>query len=134
MTVTRVRTLALKCNFTEAEFSKRLLDLIIASAPHEEFYNDLLGQEKGHPVMTGVQTERKYKALSAGRKQINDLSLSQGNITYADIPRLSKCPNCGLRHKPKVCPVFGDVCRLRITRPDLVGSGFCYFEDNLRML
>ena len=108
--VTRVRTLALKCNFTEAELSERLLELIIASTPYEGFRNDL-GQEKGHSLMTAVETGRKYEALSAGGKQINDLSQSQGNITYVDTLRLFKCPNCGLKHKPKVCPAFGDVCR-----------------------
>ena len=69
--VTRARTLALKCNFTEAELSKRLLELNITSTPYEGFHNDFLGQEKGHPLMTAVETGRKHEALSAGGKQIN---------------------------------------------------------------
>ena len=40
--VIRARTLALKCDFSEEEMSERILELIIANTPHEEFRRDLM--------------------------------------------------------------------------------------------
>jgi len=44
--VTRVRTHALKCDFKEDELQERIIELVIASTPHEEFRKELLSTYK----------------------------------------------------------------------------------------
>ena len=46
--VTRARTLALKCQFTDVELNERMLELIISNTPHDSFRKDLLGKPIGY--------------------------------------------------------------------------------------
>ncbi len=48
--VTRARTLAQKCQFTDEELNKRLIELIIASTPHDVLRNDLYSKPKGYSL------------------------------------------------------------------------------------
>ncbi|KAL6486114.1 hypothetical protein MHYP_G00055060 [Metynnis hypsauchen] len=48
--VTRARTLALKCQFSDGELDERLIELIIASTPHDALRNDLYSKPKGYSL------------------------------------------------------------------------------------
>ena len=50
--VTRVRTHRSKCEFTEAELQERIMELVIASNPNEDFRKELLAQNKGYTIPT----------------------------------------------------------------------------------
>lgn len=45
--VTRARTLAQKCQFTDEELNEHLIELIIVSTPHDALRNDLYSKPKG---------------------------------------------------------------------------------------
>ena len=75
--VTRARTLALKCRFTEGELHERLIKLIIASMPHDALRNDLYGKPHGYSLADMLKEGRKYEALSAWNQQLNQLGLIQ---------------------------------------------------------
>lgn len=76
--VTRARTLAQKCQFTDEELNERLIELIIASTPHDALRNYLYSKPKGH-LLTDVLTEgRMYEALSAGNEQLHQMGMSHG--------------------------------------------------------
>lgn len=74
--VTRARTLALKCQFTDEELNERLIELIIASTPHDALRNDLYSKPQGYSLADVLKEGRKYEALSAGNEQLNQLGLS----------------------------------------------------------
>ena len=69
--VTRARTLALKCQFTEGELHECLIELIIASTQHDALRNDLYGKPQGYSLADVLKEGRKYEALSAGNQQLN---------------------------------------------------------------
>ena len=48
--ILRVCTLAMKCEFDQTEMEERLIELIIASTPLEDFQRDLLGKAKGYKL------------------------------------------------------------------------------------
>ena len=55
--VTRARTQALKCEFEESELEERIIELMIASTPIEEFQRELLGKAKGYKLtVVGLPT------------------------------------------------------------------------------
>lgn len=102
--VTRARTLAQKCQFTDEELNERLIELIIASTPHDALRNYLYSKPKGH-LLADVLTEgRKYEALSAGNEQLHQMGMSHGENIHA-MDRGQTCQNCGRSHKPRQCPV-----------------------------
>ena len=63
------RNLALKCQFTEGELHERLIELIIASTPHDAPRNDLYGKPQGYSLADVLKEGWKYEALSAGNQQ-----------------------------------------------------------------
>ncbi len=71
--VTRARTLANKCQFTENELSERLMELIIASTPYDGLRRELLGKPIGRALKDALKEGRKYEALSAGNEQLQSL-------------------------------------------------------------
>ena len=107
--VTRARTLALKCQFTNGELNERLIELIIASTPHDALRNDLYSKPQGHTLADVLKEGRKYEALSAGNEQLNQLSLHTAEKIH-EIHRGLVCQNCGRDHKPWQCPAYHDEC------------------------
>ena len=58
--VTRAHTQALKCEFEESELEERIIELMIASTPIEEFQRELLGKAKGYKLtVVGLPTCEK---------------------------------------------------------------------------
>lgn len=109
--VTRARTLALKCQFTDDELSERLVELIIASTPFDSLRNDLYSKPKGHPIAEILAEGRKYEALAAGNEQIQQLGMSQTENVHA-VTRGRTCQNCNTNHKPRQCPAYNDICSM----------------------
>ena len=85
--VTRARTLANKCQFTENE---RLMELIIAST-YDGLRRELLGKPIGHALKDVLKEGRKYEALSAGNEQLQRLDTKQIDIHTVSYVR--KCGN-----------------------------------------
>lgn len=50
--MTRARTLAQKCQITDEEHNERIIELIIASTPHDALRNDLYSKSKGYSEQT----------------------------------------------------------------------------------
>ena len=107
--MTRARTQALKCDFTEEERDERLLELIIASTPYDNFRRDLLGKEKGYSLKDALTEGRRYEAITAG-SQIAQ-SLGQPQSIHAITDARKPCSNCARQHAPRQCPAFGDKCK-----------------------
>ena len=106
--VTRARTLANKCQFTENELNERLMELIIASTPYDGLRRELLGKPIGHTIRDVLKEGRKFEALSAGNDQLQRLDTKQSDIHAVSYVR--KCGNCGTSHKPRQCPAYKDKC------------------------
>ena len=106
--VTRARTLANKCQFTENELNERLMELIIASTPYDGLRRELLGKPIGHTIIDVLKDGRKFEALSAGNDQLQRLDTKQSDIHAVSYVR--KCGNCGTSHKPRQCPAYKDKC------------------------
>lgn len=107
--VTRARTLAQKCQFTDAELNERLIELIIASTPHDALRNDLYSKPQGYSLAEVLAEGRKYEALSAGNEQLHKMGMSHSQKIHV-VDRGRTCQNCGTNHKPRQCPAYNDEC------------------------
>ena len=107
--VTKARTLVLKCHFTDEELGKNLIELIIASTPHDALRNDLYGKPQGYSLADVFKEGRKYKALSAGNEQMTQLGSSNSEKVHA-IQRGRTSHNCSMSHQPRQCTAFHDIC------------------------
>ena len=107
--VTRARTLALICQFTDEESNERMLELIIASTPYDSFRKDLLGKPIGYTTAETLQEGRKYEAITAGNVQLQKRSQVPEEV-HAIHTHDRKCSNCGTNHKPRQCPAYRDAC------------------------
>ena len=68
--ILRVRTLAMKCEFDQTEMEERLIELIIASTPLEDFQRDLLGKAKGYKLADALAEGRRYQSqVLRGRRR-----------------------------------------------------------------
>ena len=105
--VTRARTLALKCQFTDVELNERMLELIIASTPYDSFRKDLLGKPVGYTTAETLQEGRKYEAITAGNAQLQQMARVTEEV-HAMRTHDRKCSNCGTYHKPRQCPAYRD--------------------------
>ena len=95
--ITRARTLTQKSNFTDQEFSIR----------YDAFHNKLYNKPKGYSIANVLIEGRKYEALTAGNKQLNQLGTPKAEKMY-NINQNRKCRNCNTNHKPRQCPAYND--------------------------
>lgn len=58
--MTKARTLALKCQFTDEELNECLIELIIASTPHDALRNDLYSKRQGYSLADVLTEGGKY--------------------------------------------------------------------------
>ena len=79
--VTRARTLANQCQFTENELNERLMELIIASTPYDGLRRELLGKPIGHTIRDVLKEGRKLEALSAENDQLQQSTQSSQTST-----------------------------------------------------
>ena len=116
--ITRARTLALKCEFTEAELNERLIELIIASTPNDAFRKELLGKARGTAIKDVLTEGRKHEALAAGNQQLNHLTTeNEKSVDYFQKTRRAKakptekkCGRCETSHPPRKCPAYDSIC------------------------
>ena len=114
--VSRARTLGLKCQFTDEDLTERVIELIIASTPHEPFRNWLYSKAVGTPLDDILTEGRKFEAFAAGNTQLQQLSTQQTDAINAvshnnQASRGRRpCPNCDLVHQPRKCPAYYDEC------------------------
>lgn len=78
--VTKARTLAQKCQFTDEELNECLIELIIASTSHDALTNDLYSKPKGHHLADVLTEGWKCPALLAGNKQLYQMGMSHSEI------------------------------------------------------
>ena len=115
MKLLRVRTLAMKCEFDQTEMEERLIELIIASTPLEDFQRDLLGKAKGYKLADALAEGRRYQAIVAGRSKLQQLNPSTGEhkldlLSNKQAQKSRSCGNCNTSHEPRKCPAFDSTC------------------------
>ena len=102
--ITRARKLAKKCQFSEDELNERLMELVIASTPHDGFCKDLLTKPVGYKINELLVDDRKFEAISAGKQQLKEMS--EHNVSAIRVD----CSRCGLKHAPRSCPAYHKTC------------------------
>ena len=107
--VTRARTLARKCEFTNEELEERILELIIASTPYEQLRRDLLSKEKNFPLKDTLALARTYEAYKVGNEQIAKLGQTHTPTSNVD-PLQKTCRQCNRSHPPRRCPAYYSTC------------------------
>lgn len=115
--VTRVRSHAVKCDFgDDNELQERIIELVIASTPYEEFRKELLTKEKGFTIKETLELGRKYEAIAESTVQLKQMHISEpesGNIAAIRTSHKTKskpCSNCGRVHKKRQCPAYNSNC------------------------
>ena len=114
--VTRARTLALKCEFSEQELNERMIELIIVSTPHDSFRKELLGKARGTSINDVLTEGRKHEALAAGNQQLSHLTPSQPVDYFRKKrwgkanPKEKKCGRCDKSHNKGKCPAYDHIC------------------------
>uniref|UniRef100_A0A8C7WXQ6 Gypsy retrotransposon integrase-like protein 1 n=1 Tax=Oryzias sinensis TaxID=183150 RepID=A0A8C7WXQ6_9TELE len=100
----------------DEELHERLIELIIASTPHEAFRNELYSKPQGCSLAEVLTEGRKHEALTAGNLQLHQLEVcktEQKERVDAIIKGRGRlCQRCGSDHKPRQCPAFNDICHL----------------------
>ena len=102
--ITRARKLAKKCQFSEDELNERLMELVIASTPHDGFCKDLLTKPVGYKISELLVDGRKFEAISAGKQQLKEMS--EHNVSAIRVD----CSRYGLKHAPRSCPAYHNTC------------------------
>lgn len=108
--VSRARTLALKCQFTDDELTERIIELLIANTPHELFRNWLYSKAIGTKLDDVLEEGRKYEAVAAGNTQLTQLGYKSKQESVNAVTHQRKCRNCDTIHKPRQCPAYYDEC------------------------
>ena len=97
------------CDFGEPELVERIIELIVASTPHEQLPKHLLDQDKGYSLGRVLTEARKYEAIAAGKLSLQ--TLQTHHHTVNEVKRRNVCTNCALLHPPRQCPAFKDHCK-----------------------
>ena len=130
--IARARTVGHKCQFEKNDLDERLLELIIASTPIEEYQRLLLSKNEKYKLKEALAEGRRFEAILAGRKEIEDMKKEQTkcrsskekdkqndkepekeNIDAQQFqPKANKCRFCGLNHAAgtRQCPAYGQKC------------------------
>lgn len=105
--VNKAKELAKACDFCEGELDERIIELIIAGTPDDDFRKDLLSKKKGFTLQETLTLGRQYEATAAHVKELKNMA-----STTVDALRSkgTSCRNCGTSHGFKNCPAFGTKC------------------------
>jgi hypothetical protein len=96
---------------------ERILEILIASTPIEDFQRDLLRQAKGYKLKDAIAEGRRYEAIIAGRQQLKQMTASGSMLNNVNdqnvdaIRNRPNCGNCGTSHAPRKCPAYDDICK-----------------------
>ena len=96
-------------DFDERELVERIIELIIASTPHELLQKHLLDQDKGYDMKSVLQEARKYEVIAAGKVSLQTLSTHHTSIS--EVKHRNVCRNCALSHALRQCPAYKDRCK-----------------------
>ena len=96
--VTRARTLGQQCNFEEKDLQERIIELIIASTPMEQFRRELLGKGPDLTLEDVVKEGRQHEAAFKGTQQLEDLYKPHPQMTVHSINN-----RCKTRNTSKCC-------------------------------
>ena len=107
--VNRARHEGSLCDFGEPELVEGIIELIIASTPHELLQKHLLDQDKGHSLGHILTETRKYEAIAAGKQSLQSLKIPHHTVN--EVKRRNVCMNCVLSHPPRQCPAYKDHCK-----------------------
>ena len=111
--VNRCNIKAKDCDFTESENRDRIIELVIASTPFENFQRDLLDKSKDYTIEQLKKDGRQYEAVTASQEKVRNLegasATSINAIKYTQ--RQRQCSHCGLTHPPRRCPAYMDTCK-----------------------
>ena len=116
--VSRARTHALQCEFTDDELQERVIELVIASTPIELFRRSLLDKGKDLTLDQVLKEGRQHEAASKGslrldafkrrsRKEVPKVDYVQ---KHDEKGRQKPCGNCGRKHKYRDCPAYNSKC------------------------
>lgn len=109
--VNRCRTKGAECDFTGDGLSERIIELVIASTPIEQFQKTLLDKPKGYTVDELLTEGRKYEAIVKGKKHLENLEEdNKANVSGITKGTKKRCRNCGRQHPPRKCPAYYSTC------------------------
>ena len=106
--ITRAKTIAQKCDFTDVELSGWLRELIIFSTPYDAFRNKLYSKLKGYSIANVFTKGRKYETLTTGNDQLNPLGMPKAEKMYVNRSRNRR--NSNINYEPRHCPAYNDEC------------------------
>ncbi len=112
--VNRCRNKATYCDFRPEETAERIVELVIASTPFEQFRKDLLDKPKGLSVPNLLAEGRKYQAMQVGGQRLDSVNnkTPTNNIDSINFRKSIKdCKNCGSDHPARKCPAYHDICK-----------------------
>lgn len=95
--VNRCRLQAKKCKFTDEEQNSRILELLIASTPFEQFQKDLLCKDEKFTLPEAVQLGRAYEATAAHSQQLQNLTNDASQAPTQEVAAIRK----GREHRKK---------------------------------
>ena len=78
--VNRARHKGSLCDFGEPELVERIIELIIATTPHELLQKHLLDQDKGYSLDHVLTEARKYEAIAAGKPSLQSLKIPHHTV------------------------------------------------------
>ena len=109
--VTRCQEQAGKCDFEETEKSERIIELLVASTPIEDFQKYLLDQPKNTDLETILVQGRKYEARISNQREIKEQNSEAIHVNTAYMSK-GNCKCCGLDHPRQrdACPASKDTC------------------------
>lgn len=122
--VTRARTHALRCEFTDDELKERIIEIVIAGTAIDDYRRDLLGKDATLTLDQALTLGQQHEAAVKGTKQLRGLKMELSSSTVATVDHVAarrsstsrtksigqKCRNCGRSHLPRECPAFGTKC------------------------
>jgi len=118
--VNRCRRLTQRCEMSEREQQQRIIELIAASTPMDDYQKELLKKDINLTLEEALEIGKMYEASNAHIKQIKNI---QGNNNEEDTTaiqaigpstqrRKATCLNCGRSHayRREACPAYGATC------------------------
>jgi hypothetical protein len=88
--INRCRLLARKCKLSEADLNDRILELLIASTPFEDFQKDLLSKDDKFTLGEAIQLGRTYEATAAHAQRLHNLNNTDENGATAAVAAIRK--------------------------------------------
>lgn len=111
--VTRAKQQAKTCDFKKDEQDERIVELIIAGTPDQDFRKELLSKTKTFTLQQTLELGRQYEATAAHVRELQAMESSASGNTIDALQwrtQPAPCRNCGGKHKPRSCPAYGTKC------------------------